>query len=66
MNKARYLILASLALLGFAAVLHAQGSGGGCDDSPEAATALLMLVGAAGMFCGSPVLSKVLRRNGKR
>ena len=66
MIKIRYFILASLALLGFATVLHAQGTGGGCDDSPEAPTALLMLVGAAGMFYGSSALGKVLRRGGKR
>lgn len=61
--KIRYVILPPLALLIATAPLHAQD---GCTDSPEAPTALLMLVGTAGMFFGSSVLRKVLRRAGNR
>jgi XrtJ-associated TM-motif-TM protein len=63
MNKTRFVILSTLALLACAASLQAQS---GCTDSPEAPTALLMLVGTAGMFYGSSVLRKVLGRGGKR
>jgi XrtJ-associated TM-motif-TM protein len=61
MIKTRYVILSALALLAFATSLRAQD---GCTDSPEAPTALLMLVGSAGMFYGSSVLRKVLRGGG--
>ena len=63
MIKRHYPALSVLALLVFATSLHAQG---GCVDSPEGPTILLMLVGSAGMFYGSSVLRKVLRRAGKR
>jgi XrtJ-associated TM-motif-TM protein len=63
MIKARYVILSALVLLVFATSLHAQG---GCTDSPEAPTALLLLVGSVGMFYGSSVLRRVLRGRGKR
>jgi XrtJ-associated TM-motif-TM protein len=67
MNKTRFAILTTLALLACATSLHGQtGSGGGCTDSPEAPTALLMLVGTVGMFFGSSALRKVFRRGGKR
>jgi XrtJ-associated TM-motif-TM protein len=63
MIKRHYSAFSVVALLVFATSLHAQG---GCTDSPEAPTVLLMLVGAAGMFYGSSVLRKVLCRNRKR
>jgi XrtJ-associated TM-motif-TM protein len=63
MIKTRYVILLALALLISTASLQAQG---GCTDSPEAPTALLMLVGTVGMFYGSSVLIKMLRRTGNR
>ena len=67
MNKTRFVILTTLALLACAISLHAQtGSGGGCTDSPEAPTALLMLLGSGGIFLGSSALRKVFRRGGKR
>jgi XrtJ-associated TM-motif-TM protein len=66
MIKTRYVLLSAFAFFVFATLLHAQGHGGGCTDSPEAPTALLMLVGFAGMFYGSAVLRKVLGRSGKR
>ncbi|MDR3750395.1 MAG: PExPT-CTERM protein [Terracidiphilus sp.] len=67
MIKPRYAVLSSIVLLFAEISLHAQtGTGGGCVDSPEAPTILLMLVGSAGMFYGSSVLRKVLCRNSKR
>jgi XrtJ-associated TM-motif-TM protein len=63
MIKTRYVILFGPVLLISAASLHAQG---GCTDSPEAPTALLMLVGTVGMFYGSSVLRKMLRRVGNK
>jgi XrtJ-associated TM-motif-TM protein len=65
MIKPRYAVLSAIVLLFAAISLHAQ-SGGGCVDSPEAPTVLLMLVGSAGMFYGSSVLRKVLCRSKKR
>ncbi len=62
MSKSRFVIFVAVALFAFASSLHAQG---GCTDSPEAPTVLLLLVGFAGMFYGSPVLKKVLRRSSK-
>jgi XrtJ-associated TM-motif-TM protein len=51
----------------FAALLLACGSAsllaqGGCFDSPEAPTDVLLLVGSAGMFYGSSFVMKVLRK----
>jgi XrtJ-associated TM-motif-TM protein len=63
MIKTRYVILPALVLLISAASLHAQE---GCSDSPEAPTALLMLIGTVGMFYGSSVLRKMLRRAGNK
>jgi XrtJ-associated TM-motif-TM protein len=66
MIKSRYAVLSAIALLFSTISLHAQGTGGGCVDSPEAPTALLLIVGSAGMFYGPYLLRKVLRRGGKR
>jgi len=66
MNKTRFAIFSALAILIVSISLNAQGTGGGCVDSPEAPTVLLMLVGSAGMFYGSSVLRKVLCRSKKR
>jgi XrtJ-associated TM-motif-TM protein len=63
MIKTRYAVLSAISFLAFATSLHAQG---GCVDSPEAPTVLLVLVGSLGMFYGSSALRKVLRRSGKR
>ena len=63
MIKARYIVLTALTLLFASASLHAQG---GCLDSPEAPTDVLMLVGSAGMFYGSSMVMKVLRRRSSR
>ena len=63
MIKTRYLNPIASVLLLSAASLHAQG---GCTDSPEAPTALLMLIGMAGMVYGSSVLRKMLSRAGNQ
>jgi XrtJ-associated TM-motif-TM protein len=41
-------------------VMHAQG---GCVDSPEAPTDVLMVVGTVGMMYGSSVVMKFLHRS---
>ncbi len=67
MIKTRCAVLFVLALLSAAVSVHAQtGGGGGCVDSPEAPTALLMLAGFVGVFYGSSVLRRMLCRSGKR
>ena len=42
---------------------HAQG---GCVDSPEAPTDVLMLVGSVGMMYGSSVAMKLLHKDRKQ
>jgi len=42
--------------------LHAQG---GCVDSPEAPTDVLMLVGSIGMVYGSSVVARMLHKRKK-
>jgi XrtJ-associated TM-motif-TM protein len=66
MNKTRFAIFSALAILIVSISLNAQGTGGGCVDSPEAPTALLLLVGSAGIFYGPYLLRKVLRRGGNK
>lgn len=63
MIKARYATFSVLALFFVPILLRAQT---GCVDSPEAPTDVLLLVGAVGLFYGSPVLMRVLRRRVKR
>jgi XrtJ-associated TM-motif-TM protein len=63
MIKFRYVALSMLTLLSTAKALYAQG---GCVNSPEAPTALLLLVGSAGMLYGPNLLRKVFRRGGSR
>lgn len=58
MSKSKFAFVI-LALLGSAATLHAQG---GCADSPEAPTDVLLLVGSAGMFYGSSFVMKAIRK----
>jgi XrtJ-associated TM-motif-TM protein len=65
MIKFRYAVLSAITLLSAAISVHAQTLNG-CTDSPEAPTALLMFVGTVGMFYGSSVLRKVLRRSAKK
>jgi XrtJ-associated TM-motif-TM protein len=61
--KTRHLIPFAVVFLISTASLHAQT---GCTDSPEAPTALLMLVGSIGMFYGSALLRKLLSRSGNK
>ena len=63
MIKAQKFAFAAFGLLVSATALQAQT---GCSDSPEAPTALLMLAGGVGMFYGSSVLGKALRRLRKK
>jgi len=63
MIKTRDVILFAFVLFAFTASLHAQG---GCVDSPEAPTVVLILVGSVGMFFGPSVLRKMLRRDGMK
>jgi XrtJ-associated TM-motif-TM protein len=66
MIKFRYAVLSAITLLSAVISVHAQVTLNGCTDSPEAPTALLMFVGTVGMFYGSSVLRKVLRRSAKK
>jgi len=59
MKVFRFVASAFLLFLAVPVVMHAQG---GCVDSPEAPTDVLMLVGTVGMVYGSSVAMKVLRR----
>jgi XrtJ-associated TM-motif-TM protein len=63
MKAFRFSLLAALMFLALPVVMHAQG---GCVDSPEAPTDVLMLVGSIGMMYGSSVAMKVLRRSRKQ
>jgi len=63
MKVFRYVSLALLVFLSVPLVMHAQG---GCVDSPEAPTDVLMLVGTIGMMYGSSVAMKILRRSRKQ
>jgi XrtJ-associated TM-motif-TM protein len=60
MIKFSYVVLSMLFM---ATTLHAQG---GCVDSPEAPTALLLVVGSAGMLYGPRLLKKVFRHGDSR
>lgn len=59
MKQRTYTLLAVLTFLLSAASLHAQG---GCFDSPEAPTAVLMLVGSLGVVQGSGLLRNEIQR----
>ena len=62
MKVLRVNLLAILVLLAVPAVMHAQG---GCVDSPEAPTDVLMLIGSAGMIFGSSLAMKLARKSRK-
>jgi XrtJ-associated TM-motif-TM protein len=62
MKTFRKALVAALVISTFPVVIHAQG---GCVDSPEASTDVLMLVGSIGMICGSSLAMKILRRDRK-
>jgi len=55
-------VFALVVMLAGTAQLHAQG---GCVDSPEAPTDVLMLVGSIGMMYGSSVVMRQLRKRRK-
>lgn len=59
MKFSRINLLVILALLALPALMHAQG---GCVDSPEAPTDVLMLIGSAGMVFGSSLVMKLARK----
>jgi XrtJ-associated TM-motif-TM protein len=59
MKRILYFVFTVLAVLPLSSELYAQS---GCVDSPEAPTAVLMVVGAIGMFYGSRKVLKLLRR----
>ncbi len=61
MKKASLLLFA-LAFVSVAVPLHAQG---GCVNSPENPTAVLAVVGSAGVFFASTRRRIKARRNGK-
>jgi XrtJ-associated TM-motif-TM protein len=63
MNKTRLAMLAAWSLVVAAAPLGAQS---GCFHSPEAPTDVLLLVGGAGMFYGSSLVTKWLGRRRAR
>jgi XrtJ-associated TM-motif-TM protein len=62
-SNIRSAIFAAFMLFSASSLLHAQG---GCTDSPEAPTDILMFVGTVGMFYGSYLLRKVLGHSGSR
>jgi XrtJ-associated TM-motif-TM protein len=55
----RFALPTVLTLLAVPVVMHAQG---GCVDSPEAPTDVLMLVGTVGMIFGSSFTMKMVRK----
>ncbi len=59
---AKYVPLAALLLLFITVSAHAQGGGVDCQESPEASTDVLMLVGSVGMVHGSLLLKKFVQR----
>lgn len=60
MKVSRINLLFILMFLALPVVMHAQG---GCVDSPEAPTDVLMLVGSAGMVFGSSLVVKLARKS---
>jgi XrtJ-associated TM-motif-TM protein len=50
MKKSALMLLGFVLLLSIAVPLHAEG---GCVDSPENPTAILALIGSAGVFCAT-------------
>jgi XrtJ-associated TM-motif-TM protein len=59
MHRVRSIVFVAIACSVVCQHLSAQG---GCLDSPEAPTDVLMGVGVAGMFYGSSIAMKVIRR----
>jgi len=59
MKTFRKALVAAIFISTFPVVIHAQG---GCVDSPEAPTDILMLVGSIGMIYGSSLALKILHK----
>jgi len=59
MKTFRFIPTIVVALLTIAVTMHAQG---GCVDSPEAPTNVLMLVGSIGMMFGSSFAMKLVAK----
>jgi XrtJ-associated TM-motif-TM protein len=62
MKVSRISLFAILLLLALPVVMHAQS---GCNDSPEAPTDVLLLVGSFGMIYGSSLAMKIVGKNKK-
>jgi XrtJ-associated TM-motif-TM protein len=63
MKRLRSVLFVTLIFLAIPIVVSAQG---GCVDSPEAPTDVLLLVGSIGMIFGSSVVIKALRNRRKQ
>jgi len=59
MKTPRFCVLVLMMVLAAPVLMHAQG---GCVDSPEAPTDVLMLVGSIGMVYGSSAAMRLLRK----
>jgi XrtJ-associated TM-motif-TM protein len=60
--KKTFLLLAGFALLSFTAPVYAQDGPSGCEDSPENPTAILAVVGSAGVLLTS-LRARIKTRN---
>jgi len=60
MKTFRKTLFVALLVCAVPSVMRAQG---GCVDSPEAPTDVLMLVGSLGMIYGSSIAAKMLRKH---
>ena len=59
MKIRHFVLLAVMMVLVLPVMMYAQS---GCQDSPEAPTDVLMLVGSVGMMYGSSLAMKLLRK----
>lgn len=59
MHKVRLIVFVAIACSIVCKSLYAEG---GCLDSPEAPTDVLMGIGVAGMFYGSSIAMKAIRK----
>jgi XrtJ-associated TM-motif-TM protein len=60
--KKTFLLLAGFALLSFTIPVHAQDGPSGCEESPENPTAILAVVGSAGVLLSS-LRARIKTRN---
>jgi XrtJ-associated TM-motif-TM protein len=63
MRTARFALFALLAFIAVPTGMYAQG---GCVDSPEASTDILMLIGTIGMIYGSSLVIHKSSRDRKK